>query len=111
MVSHVLNRGNGVETNARRAELVERGRFSGLARRAQAQAELSLSPWPVARPRDGIARVNRDFRRAQLESIRTSVDRGRPLGDEAWGRRTAERLELEFTLRGPGRPRRKTYNQ
>ena len=41
---------------------------------------------------------------AECESIRTSIRRNRPLGTEAWVRRTAEKLGLEASLRAPGRP-------
>jgi hypothetical protein len=41
---------------------------------------------------------------AESESIRTSIRRNRPLGTEAWVRRTAEKLGLESSLRAPGRP-------
>ena len=47
----------------------------------------------------------------QMEEIRTCVQRDRPLGPEAWVRRTAARLGLECTLRGPGRPRTNPENQ
>jgi REP-associated tyrosine transposase len=52
-----------------------------------------------------VAWVNRELKEEQLETVRTSVNRGRPLGVETWVQRTAKRLGLEFTLRGPGRPR------
>ena len=42
----------------------------------------------------------------QLETLRECVDRGRPFGGEQWVAATARRLGLEFTLRGPGRPRK-----
>jgi putative transposase len=101
-----------VEANALRAGLVERAeewQWSGLWQRAHGAGELRLSPWPVERSRNWVARVNRGLSDEQLEGIRTCVQRGRPLGSEAWVRRTARRLGLEFTLRGPGRPR-KTQN-
>lgn len=102
-----------VEANALRAELVQRAedwQWSGLWRWAHGSAELPLSPWPVPRSRNWVARVNRELSDEQLEGIRTSVQRGRPLGPETWVRQTATRLGLEFTLRSPGRPR-KTTNQ
>ena len=46
-----------------------------------------------------------------MEGIRTCVQRGRPLGSESWVRNTAARLGLDFTLRGPGRPRTAPDNQ
>jgi putative transposase len=103
-----------VEGNALRAGLVERAeewQWSGLWRRAHGAADLRLSPWPVGRSRNWVAWVNRGLKDEQLEGIRACVERGRPLGSEAWVRRTAARLGLEFTLRGPGRPRRLSNNQ
>ena len=47
----------------------------------------------------------------ELQRARDSVIRGRPFGTPAWVRSTAERLGLEFTLRGPGRPRKQDVNQ
>ncbi len=110
-----------VEANALRAGLVERAeewRWCGLWRRARknakrkdAEIELPLAAWPIGRSRNWVARVNRGLNDVQLEGIRTSVNRGRPFGAELWVRRTAKRLGLEFTLRGPGRPRTKPNNQ
>jgi hypothetical protein len=42
--------------------------------------------------------------RQKLESIRTSIRRGRPYGDEDWLKSCVERLQLESTLRPRGRP-------
>jgi hypothetical protein len=55
--------------------------------------------------------ANRGLDDPQLDGIRTSVNRGRPLGPGPWVQRTAKRLGLEFTLRGPGRPRNESSNQ
>ena len=105
-----------VEANALRAHLVERAeqwQWSGLWRRAQRsfEFELPLSEWPLERSRNWVAWVNRGLNDERLEELRTSVQRGRPLGPETWVRRTAARLGLEFTLRGPGRPRTTPNNQ
>jgi putative transposase len=103
-----------VEANALRAGLVERAeqwQWSGLWRRAQDSNDLQCSPWPLERPRNWGAWVNRKLNDEQLESMRTCVQRGRPLGPEDWVRRTAKRLGLDFTLRGPGRPHTTTVNQ
>ena len=62
-------------------------------------------------PHRWVAWVNRVFDEEQLEGIRICVQRGRPLGPEHWMRRTAARLGLDFTLRGPGRPRKTPNNQ
>ena len=103
-----------VEANPRRAELVQRAeqwRWSGLGRRIHGPGELPMSAWPVERPRNWLAWVNRELKQAQIDGLRTCVERGRPLGPEDWVRRTAERLALDFTLRGPGRPRKIANNQ
>ncbi len=101
-----------VEANPLRAGLVERAedwQWSGLWRRAGGEAGddvPALSPWPVEQPRNWTARVNANFAERQLESLRECVDRGRPFGSEPWVAATAKRLGLEFTFRGPGRPRK-----
>lgn len=105
-----------VEANALRAGLVERAegwRWSGLWRRAQkdAKVELPLATWPVERSRNWVAWVNRELNDEQLGTLRTCVERGRPFGSESWVQRTAARLGLEFTLHGPGRPRKLPQNQ
>jgi putative transposase len=103
-----------VEANPLRAGLVERAeqwQWSGLWRRAHDSGELRLSAWPIERPRNWVVWVNRGLNDKQIEGIRTCVQRDRPLGTEAWVRRTAVRLGLDFTLRGPGRPRRTSGNQ
>jgi putative transposase len=103
-----------VEANPLRAKLVDRAeewRWSGLWRRLNKSDELQLSSWPVEPPRNWSARVNRQLNDQQIAGIRTCVERGRPLGPEKWVRQVADRLGLSFTLRGPGRPRKRTKNQ
>lgn len=103
-----------VEANPLRAGLVERAeqwQWSGLWRRAHGAGPLPLSSWPVERPRTWVAWVNRILDEEQLEGIRICVQRGRPLGPKHWVGRTAARLGLDFTLRGPGRPRKTPDNQ
>jgi putative transposase len=105
---HFLTLCRYVEANARRALLVKRAedwQWSGLWRRLQRSGDLPLATWPVRRPTDWIERVNRVLPREALQQLRECVQRGRPLGDAAWVQATAERLGLEFTLRGPGRPK------
>ena len=51
--------------------------------------------------------VNDPLGKDQLEALWSGVNRGRPLGEESSVCSTARRLGLEFTLRGPGRPRKK----
>ncbi len=65
-----------------------------------------LCPWPIPRPPDWVARVNRALTKKELEAVRTAVLRGRPFGTDAWQERTAKGLGLESTFRSRGRPRK-----
>ncbi len=103
-----------VEANAKRGKLVESAeqwRWCGLWRRAHRGDGLVLGKWPVERPRNWKALVNAGLSREDLQLVRESVRRGRPLGSERWVLATAARLNLGFTLRGPGRPRKLNDNQ
>lgn len=110
MDEHFLTVARYVERNALRAKLVrqaENWRWSSLWRRAQGDAKLTawLSDWPVPSPRNWMMRVNRSETGEELETLRVSVQRGRPFGDEAWVNRMAKRFGLESTLRPRGRPK------
>ena len=107
---HFLTVARYVERNALRAKLVSRAEdwpWASLWRRAQGDSKLMtwLSDWPMERPRDWLARVNRPQTASELESLRVSVQRGRPFGAEAWVRRMATRFGMESTLRPRGRPK------
>jgi putative transposase len=56
-------------------------------------------------PRDWAKWVNEPQTDAEVEAVRTAIRRSRPLGDEKWVRRTADKLGLEYTLRPRGRPK------
>ncbi len=64
-----------------------------------------LSPWPIARLPNWVARVNEPLFEQELDAVRRCVRRGSPLGDASWVKTTARRLGLESTLRPRGRPR------
>lgn len=49
-------------------------------------------------------RVNEPLSETELFAIRTSVNRGRPYGDEQWTEEVAEKHGIWFTLRPVGRP-------
>ena len=107
---HFLTVARYVERNALRAKLVDRAEnwhWSSLWRRAQGKTELTtwLSDWPMERPRDWVVRVNRLQTVSELESLRLSVQRGRPFGEERWVQRMAKRFGMESTLRPRGRPK------
>jgi len=107
---HFLIVARYVERNALRAKLVDRAeawQWSSLWRRVQADPKLTawLSDWPVDLPRNWVAHVNKPETATELDALRTSAQRGRPFGSDAWVRRTAKRLRLEATLRSRGRPK------
>ena len=97
-----------VERNPLRAGLVKRAEewpWSSL--RWSVRPDEAPSCWhgPATRRPEGWARhVNQPQTQQELEAVRRSVVRGRPFGGEAWVRRIAARLGLEFTLRPRGRP-------
>jgi putative transposase len=62
-----------------------------------------LCDWPIEVPRDWQKWVNRPQTDAEVEAIRISIKRGRPLGSAHWIAKTAERLDLSHTLRPRGR--------
>ncbi len=102
-----------VERNALRSELVtqaEAWRWGSLwqcRQRGLPEEYPMLHDWPVPHPRNWVALVNRVQTKAELESLQTSVNRGRPYGSETWQKRTAKRLALESTFRPRGRPKKK----
>lgn len=113
---HFLTVCRYVEANPLRAAMVARAtdwRWSGLSARGSSGGgrrgtgkPLKLSTWPVDRPAGWVDVLERSLKPDELQRLRTSVNRGRPFGDDAWTRRTAARLGLQFTLRDPGRPKK-----
>jgi putative transposase len=100
-----------VERNALRANFVlraEEWRWSSLWRRSNGTAEERslLAPWPLDVPADWIDRVNQTDDNEELESIRRSVERGRPFGQPEWQKEISKRLGLESAYRPTGRPRK-----
>ena len=108
--SHFLTVCRYVERNALRAGIVDRAedwRWGSLWRwlqRPEPEPKL-LSGWPLARLPRWVKRVNASLSKSELESVRNSVTRGRPLGDAEWAAATAKRLGIESTMRPRGRPR------
>jgi putative transposase len=105
-----------VERNARRAQLAERAeawRWGSLWRRTQGTREQRalLSAWPLPKPRDWVRHVNAAQHEAEIEAIRNCIRRGQPFGSDTWVRATAQRLDLQATLRPRGRPRHFVANE
>ncbi len=100
-----------VERNPLRAGLTKRAEdweFGSLQiwRKKTESLTQPLSPWPIARPRNWIQRVNQPLTESELQAIRVCVQRGRPFGSEKWTEQIAKRTGLEYTLRSRGRPRK-----
>ena len=98
-----------VEANPLRAGLVRRAqdwRWSSLGVSASSEGLGLVDGWPVDRPQNWLELVNEPVGAADLESLRTSVSRGRPYGEKQWVVETADWMGLAFTLRLRGRPGR-----
>jgi putative transposase len=98
-----------VERNALRANLVSRAedwRWGSLNWRAARRAPLELSSPPVELPSYWKEFVNQPQTAAELEAIRTSVNRQRPFGDPDWVERRARDAGLGQSLTNVGRPRK-----
>ena len=98
-----------VEGNALRAKLVERAedwRWGSLWRthRSATRPLPRVDEWPVARPVDWVAYVNRPVAPAEMEAVRCCSKRGAPYGHAVWAQDVAARLGLQCTLRRRGRP-------
>ena len=107
--THFLTVSRYVEANALSGSLVRRAedwRWGSLWRvqRGEEDQPPRLAAWPLPRPSDWLAYVNRPAEVSELDALRRSVRRGRPYGDEAWVAATAEQLGLQSTLRPRGRP-------
>lgn len=99
-----------VERNPLRAGLVTRAeqwRWSSLWQRTHATYPIGwLAPWPVQRPQDWLEWVNEPQTQAELESLRCSVQRGRPYGAGMWLEDAVRKHGLGRTLTPRGRPKR-----
>jgi putative transposase len=112
---HFLTVCRYVERNALRANLVERaedwpwGSLS-LRRTKDREERPTLDKWPIDRPRDWTARVNRPLRPKDEDAVRRSIERGQPFGSPSWQVNIARRLGLESSFRPRGRPRKLSDN-
>ena len=88
-----------VEANALSAGLVERAedwRWSSAWRLERGRPDETpfLEPWPVRRPGDWLAFVNREPDERERKRLQLCARRGCPYGDEAWVARIAADLGL-----------------
>jgi putative transposase len=106
---HLLTLLRYVERNAQRAKLVDRAedwRWGSLNWRNSAASPVALEIPPIALPRWWMEFVNQPMTAAELEAIRTSVNRQRPFGDPEWTKEKAREAGLNQSLVDVGRPRR-----
>ena len=103
-----------VERNPLRAKLVKNAedwKWSSLWRREQRDDKQKklLDEWPIDLPKDYIDLVNtqeNEKEKKELESLRYSVNKGKPYGSNDWTNRMINRFNLRSTLRNPGRPKK-----
>ncbi|MEO8062067.1 MAG: transposase [Pseudomonadota bacterium] len=97
-----------VERNALRARMVdqaEKWEWGSLNWRLRGHPLVTPQPSPVPLPADWVKFVNVPQSPDELELIRTSINRQRPIGSEAWITCAARELGMESSMREPHRPR------
>ena len=106
---HLLTVLRYVERNALRARLVSRAedwRWSSLHWRNGGTAPIALTESPTVLPKCWTQYVNDPQTTAELEAIRSSVNRQRPFGTADWVKTAASQLGIEQSLRSRGRPKK-----
>lgn len=109
--AHFLTVVRYVERNPKRANLVTKAedwQWGSVWRRqhgSPGQKKL-LDNWPVPVPRDYISFLNEPQTAAELESIRTAIQRGNPFGSMEWVEQAIRQFGLEATIRPRGRPKK-----
>ena len=111
--NHLLSVIRYVERNALRAKLVKKAenwKFCSLWRRfyGNTQKKKLLSEWPISEPKDYLSFVNIPQSKEEEESIRLSVVKGKPYGNENWSIKIIKKFGLESTVRLPWRPKKGT---
>jgi len=107
---HFLTACRYVERNALKAGVVQRAedwRWGSLWARRQGSEPLRaiLSDWPLQRPRNWVALVNRPLSEPEAERFQICITRNRPYGSQPWQDRQVRRLGLLHTMRREGRPK------
>ncbi len=109
---HLLTVARYVERNAVSAGIVARAQqwhYSSLWARSNTAdpTRAILAEWPIERPADWAERVNTPLSTREIKHLHSSMQRGRPFGDDLWTDRIARRVGLEHTIRPEGRPPKK----
>lgn len=100
-----------IEQNPLRAKLVkhaQKWQWGSLYHRYHNTVEGKhlLSPWPIPEPDDYLTIVNTLPDKEHLESIRNSVNKGKPFGSMEWVKNMVKQFGLEITTRNRGRPKK-----
>ena len=114
---HLLTVLRYIEANPLRAKIVEQAGdypWSSFACHGLGRSDPLLDPvtgydalasYPAARQRRWSAYVHGTPEEAELAAIRRSSETGLPYGAKAWVDRLCRKLNLDLTIRPPGRPR------
>jgi len=97
-----------IEANALRAKLSRRAEdwdYGSLMERVQKHRTMLSEPY-IALDDEWVEYVNRPLNEGELHTIRNSVNRQAPLGNEKWQVETATKYGLLSTLNERGRPRK-----
>ncbi|MEK7452858.1 MAG: transposase [Patescibacteria group bacterium] len=102
-----------VERNALRSNIVKRAedwKWSSLyiKERGNKEQKNILSKWPIEIPINYLKLVNEPQTAKELESLRYSVNKGKPYGKDDWTNRVIDKFKLGSTLRKAGRPKKGT---
>jgi putative transposase len=113
---HLLKACRYVERNALAAGLAPRAEAwpwgSACKRKRRPAWLLAGADWPLRRPGHWRQLLDTPLNPREAKQIETSVERGRPLGDDNWVQQTARRLSLESTLRDRGgQPKHENGNE
>ena len=109
--SHYLTVMRYVEANPLRAGIADDAGdwpWSSLAVRLGLEKQLPISRGPVALPANWAGHVAMAIEPNTLAAIENCLKRGSPMGNDAWIKQAAEKLQLQSTLRPRGRPRKGT---
>ena len=109
--SHYLTVLRYIEANPLRPSLVECAedwQFSSLTIRNGSDSFFELSDGPLELPDNWNKLVNEVVVHEHNESLQNSIKRGTPYGNNRWQTVTAKKMQLEYTMRPRGRPKKCT---
>ena len=98
-----------VEVNPKRARIVKDCidyKYSSANTRVKNEKDLLIDETPICLPDDWYSYINSDEKNIDIESIRNSINRQSPLGDENWRYMVSKKYNLESTINSIGRPKR-----